>query len=661
MASLRFRTSTTAAGLFALATAGLVAQEPPPDEPSAPPIEEAAATHHEPSELPDWMAALPAADASRLLPEEAARERKVTLEGWTRNAFAVSDAKPLSFTLALEPGAKLELAFALHPDDDAAPPAPVRFVVEARAGHDARSDSWQLDADSAGRFVPQLLDLARFGRREVAFTIRVEPGEVDAPAEAESERPSFGATTALVAEPILLRSPDAPRWNVVLISIDTLRADHLGCYGYSRATSPNLDAIAAEGVRFEWDVSAAPWTAPSHMSLLTGLYPSGHHVNGSFDELSNNGNEGCVYRTLERATPTLAERLQAAGWRTHALTAGVCVDAWLGFDHGFDTFHVGPFKLDPSVPAEVDDFLTNHAESPFFLFLHTYEVHEPYLDLERGRKWLSPQDDAVLKKLLVRRDAGDLGGDYDALTAAGLGTSEAIQAFYDAGIETADAYVGFVADRLKELGAWDRTLLVVTSDHGQEFADHDPAQIFGEHGHTLYDELLHVPLVMHVPDGDAHGAVVDGIVQSVDVTPTILELLGLEPTPGAQGMSHAELARHGGTSPREIALSESTVSSGEEWKALRAAGHALIAAFSLPTPERTGIPGPAEWEQLYDLAANPGEHDDLAGRATDLLARLRDRMLAEFAAITRPIGDAMPGQGLTDEARERLRELGYLR
>ena len=235
-----------------------------------------------------------------------------------------------------------------------------------------------------------------------------------------------------------------------------------------------------------------------------------------------------------------------------------------------------------------------------------------------------------------------------------------LTAFYDAGVETADAYVGFVADRLRELGLWERTLLVVTADHGQELADHDPGKVFGEHGHTLYDELLHVPLVMHVPDASAHCAVVEGLVQNVDVTPTILELLGLAPDPEAQGIGLAEQARDGGESPRGFALSEATAS-GQEWKSLRTRTHKFLAGFDLATPERSGLPGEPAWEQLYDLSADPGEQSDLISGAADLAARLRDRMVGAFASITRPIGASTPGQVPSEEMLERLKRLGYVR
>jgi arylsulfatase A-like enzyme len=396
------------------------------------------------------------------------------------------------------------------------------------------------------------------------------------------------------------------------------------------------------------------------MSMLTGLYPSSHHVNGSFDQFCNHADPGALYRTLDRATPTLAERLRSAGWRTYALTAGACVDAWLGFDHGFDSFHVGPYKLDPSVPAEVGEFLGRHAAIPFFLFLHTYEVHEPYLEVERGRKWLAPKDGDAVAQLLLGHSEGEVGSDGEMLARAGLARADVIPAFYDAGIETADALVGHVVERLKELGLFDRTLLVVTADHGQEFADHDPGEIFGRHGLTLYDELIHVPLVMHVPDATVHGGVVDGIVQSVDLVPTILELLGLPPAADVQGTSLAGLAREGGTSPREFAWSEST-ESGQEWKSLRTRSHKLIAGFELPTLERSGIPGPPAWEHLFDLAADPKEQNDLVESEARLAQRLHDRLLAGFLEITRPIGDATPGQPLDPDVVERLRKLGYLR
>lgn len=248
-------------------------------------------------EVPAFMESLAAADTDGVWTSDAVHGRKVTLEGWTRNGYALPPDGAREFTLHVESETRLELGFALVGIDGATPPV-TTFVVETTGGGAPRF-SWQMELDGGGRWVVRTLELGVLAGHDVTLAIRARPLE---PAADPFRAPPPPAPdfTALASEPVVLAPAATPRWNVVLISIDTLRADHLSCYGRERRTSPNLDALAADGVRFEWDISAAPWTTPSHMSLMTGLYPSGHHVNGGFDEFSNRGADGKGFRTLAR-------------------------------------------------------------------------------------------------------------------------------------------------------------------------------------------------------------------------------------------------------------------------------------------------------------------------------------------------------------------------
>ena len=320
------------------------------------------------------------------------------------------------------------------------------------------------------------------------------------------------------------------RPNVLVVSVDTLRADHLGAFGYGRETSPFLDSLAREGVRFERAFAPASWTLPSHMSLFTSSYPHTHRVENE-------------QRSLPEAIPTLATILRDAGYRTTGFVSWVYLSASFGFDQGFDAFHEllppagqrGPdghyaVKAGPFVD-EVLAWADESPGEPFFLFLHLCDPHmsyEPPLEIARE---FDPTLDGVQH------------GDYDHLkqyirglhpAAVRVGPDELARAtaLYDGEIRYTDTELGRLFLGLEQRGLLDETLIVFNSDHGEEFDDHGSME---GHGWTLYDEVLHVPLILVFPDGRGAGATVERVVQTIDVAPTILDLLDLSPPPSFEG------------------------------------------------------------------------------------------------------------------------------
>jgi choline-sulfatase len=397
------------------------------------------------------------------------------------------------------------------------------------------------------------------------------------------------------------RSPGRP--SLLLVTIDTLRADHVGAYGYGPATTPTLDALARRGVRFERAQSAAPLTGPSHATILTGHYPPVHGLRDN------------ARLTIDPKITTLAERLKRTGCRTAAFVAAYPVAGAFGFGRGFDTFDEGLSAAEPGHVAErpanaVADAAIGwlralgKADAPFFAWLHFYDPHLPYDPPEAYRaRFASP---------------------------------------YDGEVAFADGQLGRVLDALRESGRDAQTFVMVLSDHGEGLGDHGEAT----HGLLLYESTLRVPLVIAGP-GIAAGGVVSDRVGTIDVAPTVLALLGLPPAQELPGRSlRAALA--GQPLHEDPLYAESLYGRLNcRWAALRAF---TDGNWKLVTG------GDSE---LFDLASDPREAGNrLAGEA-ERARRLREGLDRAVAAMA-PRGDRLRAAAVRTEQAEQLRSLGYV-
>jgi len=414
--------------------------------------------------------------------------------------------------------------------------------------------------------------------------------------------------------------------NLVLISVDTLRADHVGSYGYPRDTTPFLDRLAESGVRFTNAIASSHWTAPSHATLLTGLYNRAHGVR-----------DYPVPAKLPAAIETLAERLTAAGWKTAGFVGGRYVNARYGLDQGFATWEedIEPEHSFRDANTRVDQaisWLDQHdSDQPFFLFLHIYQVHEPY-DPQ------SPYD----KLWNIEPVARDIQHPFvDGKNPTELPTQAELAsqiALYDGDIRVTDDALSRLYARLEASGEIWNTLFVVTSDHGEEFLEHGS----GGHG-QLFGETVRVPLVMHHPGLRLGGeAVVPGIVDGADVMPTLMDLLGVPLADAVSGVSRVE-QMIGIPSPDATAYSSSEMTSKNQVSVLDEHGHWLNTRdhthfFALPDDEKE------RWDRYGETA--PHLLETYADRAADLRA-------------TPPKGEAIPVI-LNEEERDALRVLGYL-
>jgi len=448
----------------------------------------------------------------------------------------------------------------------------------------------------------------------------------------------------------LLFAPVQGGKNVILVSVDTLRADRLGCYGYSRDTTPRLDALSSDSAVFLRTYAPSAWTLPSHVSLLTGLNVINHRVEAEKDR-------------MDPDLPTLASELKKQGTYCAAMTSGGFVSAIYGFDLGFDTFQLGDwgiFKLDASarLGRAAADWLRGHGDRNFFLFLHTYQCHAPYDLPEPDRSaFLPPGTPARLRDPMYA--VGGQAGIFKALPEADRQNASDL---YDAEVRYVDrVLIGPLLDALQETGLYDRTLLIVTGDHGEEFYEHGA----WTHGPDLYDESLKVPLLVKFPQSQYAGKRVDSIVRLTDIMPTILEEMGAgardleldgrDLRPLLKRGEHedreflAELAanRMGSRIPRKIALN-----SGR----LKLILNQLyqpddLSFFTAPPPARPQI-------EVYELDTDPGETRNVAEEHAAAARGLVQRIEALTAkSRKRQVGETV----MTEELREQLRALGYIR
>ena len=416
--------------------------------------------------------------------------------------------------------------------------------------------------------------------------------------------------------------PTWPKANVLLISIDTLRADHVGCYGYKRPTTPNIDALCAESLRFETAVAHAPATAMSHGSMLTSLLPP-HH-----------GASVMRRHAIPERVETLAETLKAAGWSTASYNGGGQIKALFGFAQGFDVYKSA--QDDFSVPvSDAIAWLEGNTEQKFFMFLHTYQIHHPYEPKAEDMAvfdadYTGPLKDHIPVELLVEVNEG-----RKAITDA---DRQHIVNAYDAELLAVDRELGRLFKHLKEAGRYDDTLIVVTSDHGEEFGEHGRV---GWHSHSLYDELLKVPLLMKLPGGALSGETWTEQVRLIDLPPTVLGMVGVKAPEAYMGVdlrAHHALAEK----PMLFSFAERDEVEAKPLQAVRA--------------EKWKLLGRA----LFDLKGDPGESKDVAPanqRRWAVLMALRDELLK-----SRPIPreERRDGVELDDETRDTLKSLGYI-
>lgn len=476
-------------------------------------------------------------------------------------------------------------------------------------------------------------------------------------------------------------APEPPdeRWNVILLTIDALRADAVSYAGYPYETTPELDRLAQNSTVFTTAIASHLGTPPSMSSLMTGRYPSfegierwhrpTHH--GFSDLNSPDEKEGLTNNVL-----TLAEILSASGFQTAGFNTNANLTARSQFNQGFedwdqfsDYFHEftkprdHPLKYSyPTADVVVDkaiSWLDQADERPFFLWVHLMEPHSPYLPpppLNRlfEHEYTAATDlevNEALYRLLIEQYPAkppDIYASYESLGLTKEELMEHARGLYDGDIRYGDQEIGRFLRGLEERSLWDRTLLVITSDHGEEFLDH------GHVTHHLLEagleELIRIPLLIRTPD-DAEGKVVDNVVQLVDLTPTILDLVDLgSVTSGMDGTSLRPLLEGRSMPPLTAFMSgvDFGIARDAKWK----------------YRFERAVPGSAEArrELLFDIVADPLEEHDVAADHPQVFERLRGR----YQSFARHLAGRSESDGVSGEApeidpelRRRLEALGY--
>ncbi len=433
------------------------------------------------------------------------------------------------------------------------------------------------------------------------------------------------------------------RFNVILIVVDALRADRLGCYGYSRDTSPNIDKLAKEGALFSQAFSHGAGTRIAVASLLTSFYPSVHQVY-------------TLESSLEDRFVTLAEVLQENGFVTVAF-APDNVPASYNFFQGFDSFYELPHSSDSAQKStdKILAWLNQNRDSGkrFFIYAHYFGLHAPYIvpDPYERLFWQGPVDGKM--RDFARRFARTKN--YDP-TRGGMIPEGAMAGYlesqYDAKVRYTDDSLAELFKGLKALGLWDNTLIILTSDHGEELMDH--GNFF--HEQSLYDELIRVPLIMRLPKAIAENKTMPQMARHIDVMPTVLEMLNIYPSSPMQGDSLLSLIR-GKTVPEPDTFSEAHYS-GEHLKAIRTDRWKLIETHDLGSRSYS--------YELYDLKSDPKEAGNLALRSLKAL-NLLQAQLKDYSVSCEKIRNSILGEGfeakpviLDEETKEKLKSLGYV-
>ncbi len=436
----------------------------------------------------------------------------------------------------------------------------------------------------------------------------------------------------------------ADRPNVILIMVDTLRADRLPAYGYSAIRTPAFDALASDGAVFENAFAQASWTKPSAATLLTGLYPSTHQAIRKAD-------------LLPEAVTTLPEAMRASGWRTGGIVTNINLAPSFQFDQGYDEYlYLAPdyffgasesssklaaynglrlfrerflskrkdvrnyYQDAATTTAAARDWIDRNGRSRFFLFLHYMDPHDPY--------FIHPYDGHAVARVETPRP--------DPARAKELSD------LYDGEIVFLDRHLGEFLDHLKARGLYDDTLIVLTADHGEEFHEHGGWW----HGTTLYDEQIRIPLLVKSPKAAAGPrGLVGGIARSLDIAPTILAMCGVAAPKATQGISLAQ-ARPGDESFAEEDFE------GNQIRALRTSEWKIIEAN--PRNPR-GLPE----SELFKMSEDPGETRNLAAGDPSRARAMSGKM---DHTLGRALRAAVAGErGKIDAAtRQRLKALGYV-
>lgn len=458
--------------------------------------------------------------------------------------------------------------------------------------------------------------------------------------------------------------------DVIVILVDTLRRDHLSCFGYPRPTSPNIDRLFGESYLFSAAYAPSNKTIPSVASLFTGLYPTSCGVRGP-------------YEAIPEDAPTLAEHFRSYGHQTAAFVANLILTPQGGFAQGFDTYfpRSAPWwthrrrtaveliaqrlcklpdtKMGWRINQAFFSWLDSRKDGPIFAYLHYMEPHSPYLPSRDDLAAVAPNAPwgPTVPPLFHDYSSDEECIDWECLENPPTLPADMLEgmiARYDGEIHALDRHIGELLEVLEARGLLERAHLLFLTDHGEQFGDH----LGWYHGHSIYEELVASPMAYRPPGGLRHGVVIDRPVAMLDLLRTLLEILQLETPPMHQGRVISELLPTRGTQA-------SPPASSEFYRAVETAvlselpPHLYTLRLGQWKLVRRGHRDAPDWG-LYRLSQDPGERVDLCLAEPDTLALLRSYLLATLASLEQERLDLMRTT-LDQETLRQLRDLGYIR
>lgn len=598
--------------------------------------------------------------------ESAQAGESVVLDGL--GAVTVPLATELSVDIEVPDQPFLEFSISVRPPAEP-PRGVVRFAVHLDAGGE-ETPVFQEDVRvrSGTAWRARRINLAAWSGERVRLRFVAEPGD---PGRFPGDcRVAWGNPTIATSG---FRA-DGSRPSIVVLLVDTLRRDYLGLYGFHGSISPNLDWLARESAVIDNAYSQAPWTKPSVASLFTSMYPDVHGLDNHEGLFGRRAADALTTGVLPSQAVTMAEAFRDAGYRTAAFVANPWLDPHYGFDQGFDLYRIEP-KME-SILGGARKWIRGEASAgrPFFLYLHFMDVHGPYDAPEEDFEAMMPSQSldvferpplAALTSLppylrtipwFSNEDLETGGG---ARAASGFGGlvdfrlqhSRTLRARYAANVRDFDRRIAPFLNELRSSEWNERTIVVLTSDHGEELLEHGG----WDHGFTLYDDQIRVPLLIRLPR--AKGARrLSSPMNLIDLMPTLLAMAGVKAPPGAEGRD---------LSPRLLAGVE--VGSDDSHN-----GPPSFTTISMATKHREGVyavrteryklilDSESGVASLFDLATDPGEYRDLS--STDE-ARVRglERLLSRHLADARTRALSPELTSIPDALQKRLESLGYLK
>lgn len=434
----------------------------------------------------------------------------------------------------------------------------------------------------------------------------------------------------------------SPNTKILFISIDALRPDHLSCYGYKRKTSPNIDTLAGEGVLFTKAIVQASYTIASVASIFASRYPHNHQAVYPWNPY------------LKDSFTTLAEILKEHGYSTAAITANFILDPQFGFRQGFDFC-----SMDPSEDRETDvaiNWIKQHKDNPFFVWVHYMAPHvpyvppEPYDKLYINDKYFN-EDSEILKTV---ENLSGLGGIPEHAAINNIDDRKYYIALYDGEISYADYQVGRLLEEIKKIGILDDALIILTADHGEHLGEHG---YHFSHGYTLYDSLIRVPLIMKLSKSIPAGKIINGQVESIDIMPTVMDLLDINKYPDIEGVSLVPLI------------------SGKEEDADRYAFSDIVSKQSIRTNDWKLIYNKDDnTYELYNLKKDPEEARNLNQIEKEEFSFLKEKLdnfikeakwpeswkVEIGMPMVKPLKPKFLPENFDKELKEKLRSLGYI-